>query len=521
MLQSTPQTDLSTDSSNKRASTEDENMPSPKRIADALYPYLDLFDSHLVCNFMSDGAIKKLCDKMSKNHELVKMGQEMLQSLDEDVLAENGTSRFDARKHFEALKNIWKNEQFSCFLYKTLEVQKCVLPDMIRHFSRKFLHENFEERIASIKKAYCFKYLLRPQDPFATNTTTMMRRLLIILIVCWSCEDEYPELDTMDCTVTVNAPLGEDTLHCLDLFQRLLWTMKQKGAPCDTIKELRSEVESSRVTDPLQIHLVIVSAMMKARTWLDEEGSPIPELVGECFIMELAIGIERKKNHELVAMAKSFLENIDSTDLANAHISPVSKQNCFDLVQRQSDLLKRVLDNSDFVDVFREKSKQDWYFRETIVEYENKYDMRRNKHTFSDDAIEDAMHRIKNDIFCRRILEKRKDIALLRGFLIIVFAYHTCDILKFVDGLRPGYPRRYKHIIHVPKFTGDVEGLKTAVDKEFNNGVDLPSQLVFRKLACIQFQHEVCGRLNCYSTHGYYTFVVTEDGRWLVRFEYE
>ncbi|CAH9081585.1 unnamed protein product [Cuscuta epithymum] len=66
------------------------------------------------------------------------------------------------------------------------------------------------------------------------------------------------------------------------------------------------------------------------------------------------------------------------------------------------------------VDVFREKSKQDWYFRETIVEYENKYDMRRNKHTFSDDAIEDAMHRIKNDIFCRHILEKREDIALLR-----------------------------------------------------------------------------------------------------------
>ncbi|CAH9082280.1 unnamed protein product [Cuscuta europaea] len=334
----------------------------------------------------------------------------------------------------------------------------------------------------------------------------------------WSCEDEYLELDTMDCTVTVNAPLGENTQHALDLFQKLLRTMKQRGAPRGTIEELRSEVESSRVTDPFQI---IVSASMKARDWLNEEGSPIPELVGECFIMELAIGIERKKSHDLVAMAKTFLENLDSSDLANAPISPVSKQNRFDLVQRQSDLLKSVLDNSDFVDVFREKIKQDWNFREKVVEYNYQYSMRRSKQTFSDDAIEDAMHRIKNDVFCRDILQKRENIALLRGFLIIVFAYHTWDILKFVDGLRAGYPTRDKHIIHVPKFAGDVEGLKTAVEEKFNNDVDLSSQLVFRKLACIQFQHEVCGRLNCYSTHGCYTFVLTKDGKWLVSFDYE
>ncbi|CAH9081583.1 unnamed protein product [Cuscuta epithymum] len=70
----------------------------------------------------------------------------------------------------------------------------------------------------------------------------------------------------------------------------------------------------------------------------------------------------------------------------------------------------------------------DWYFRETIVEYENKYDMRRNKHTFSDDAIEDAMHRIKNDIFCRHILEKREDIALLS--LSVQFQQEVCGRLN-------------------------------------------------------------------------------------------
>ncbi|CAH9093918.1 unnamed protein product [Cuscuta epithymum] len=189
------------------------------------------------------------------------------------------------------------------------------------------MHERFDERIARIKKDCYFKSSMKVREP--SKGTAVMRRLLLVLIVYWSCEDEYLKLDTIECNVPVKAPADEYTLGFVNVLQQLLQSMKLKGAPHGTIDALRSEVESSCATEPDPFLDDVFSAMKKAKDWLYEEGSPVPELLGECSIMELAVETENKNSHALVAMAKTFLEKLDSFDLAAS---------CSSLVQRHSDL---------------------------------------------------------------------------------------------------------------------------------------------------------------------------------------
>ncbi|CAH9129217.1 unnamed protein product [Cuscuta epithymum] len=499
---------VSAETFNKRASIDAANLPSPKRIADTHGTYQGFLDLNSLGRFLSDKSINHLCQKMAQSNTLVQMGQKLLEYLGGDALADHGTSKLDERKHFKAVKKVWQNEHFNGLLYKALHIQDSFLPDTIAYISRKFMHERFDERIAHIKKDYYFKSSMKVREPY--EGTSVMRRLLLVLIVYWSCEDELLKLDKVECTVPVKAPANEFALGFVNVVQQLLQSMKLKGAPHGTIDALRSEVESSCATEPDPFLDDVFSAMRKAKVWLYEEGSPVPDLLGECFIMELAVEIENKNSHALVAMAKTFLENLDSFDLAAS---------CSSLVQRHSDLLRKFLVDADFKDAFLEIRRRDWNFREKIPPYNYAYHMRRSKQIFSDDAVEDAMHRIKRDAFCTRFLKERETAAMLRGFLVILFAYHAPEILKFVDGFPPNYPREAKHIFYQSNFAGDVAELKAAVDKECNADPDSRSHFVFRKLMCIQFQHEVCRRMIWYDIHGFYRALWTEDDRYSVEFE--
>ncbi|CAH9116290.1 unnamed protein product [Cuscuta epithymum] len=91
--------------------------------------------------------------------------------------------------------------------------------------------------------------------------------------------------------------------------------------------------------------------------------------------------------------------------------------------------------------------------------------------------------------------------------------------MTFVNGFPPNFPREVKHIYYQSNFDGDVAELKAAVDKECNADPDSRSRFVFRKLMCIQFQHEVCRRMIWYDIHGYYRAMWAEDDRYSAEFE--